>query len=331
MPCFAGVTIVHMLPALGPIISLVVIFRSFSAASGIFDHHKYDECMSDSADPHNNYKPYQSTSDGVACSLLEFEMGSLLGKGNYATVYHATRKATGQEVAIKQVKGSGSYSTVQKEVCALVALSHPAVPKLYCVILEENTTYLVMEFISGTDLLKKTTKIPAEHKYKCIRQVLVEIGGLVNFLHEQKLIFGDLKPENIMVSDHGSLYLIDYGFASKAHVAEAPLCTLAFASPELATLCYSAPRVKVPWDTRFASDWYALGVMVYELSQCKPLISPGNRTVVQRTLRVGFASDHFSGMQPYTQLLAGLLHRSSDSRWSWVEVQRWLETNPEST
>merc|ERR1712087_685912 len=74
-------------------------------------------------------------------------------------------------------------------------------------------------------------------------------------LHEKNIIYRDLKPENLMISDNGYVKLVDFGFAKKRNNT----CTLC-GTPQ-----YLAPEVIRNYSHGFAVDWWTLGVLLYEM------------------------------------------------------------------
>ncbi len=104
----------------------------------------------------------------------------------------------------------------EREADLLATLSHPAIPRIYDYFTHESSSYLVMEFIDGKDLeavLRESEEFLPEDQ---VVKWAIELCDVLNYLHlhkPQPVIFRDVKPSNIMIDNHGSIRLIDFGIA----------------------------------------------------------------------------------------------------------------------
>lgn len=99
---------------------------------------------------------------------------------------------------------------LQSEAAILKKITHDNIPKILDLFEEEDEFYLVMEYIEGTSLyqLLIQNKINEKQRIKWLKECL----DVLQYLHENNIMFGDLKPENIMIKDN-RVYLIDFGSA----------------------------------------------------------------------------------------------------------------------
>ena len=118
--------------------------------------------------------------------------------------------------------------------------------------------YFVMEFVKGGDLFNL---IANERKFKedQVRFYIVQIALAIGYLHEKGIIYRDLKPENILIDESGYLKLADFGLCApvlKDGNKRDTFCgTKEYMSPEMVSL--------IGYGT--GHDWWALGIITYEL------------------------------------------------------------------
>lgn len=194
----------------------------------------------------------------------------LHGAGGMSTVYRARDlhfPNVTKQVAVKEMINMATDPTMhemvvrnfEREADLLATLSHPAIPRIYDYFTQENNSYLVMEFIDGKDLeavLRQTDSyLPEEQVIKWA----IEICDVLHYLHHQKpqpVMFRDVKPSNIMVDNHGSIRLIDFGIARgfQPGTKGTMIGTDGYAPPE-----------QYRGEASPAGDLYALGATIHHL------------------------------------------------------------------
>jgi outer membrane protein assembly factor BamB len=147
----------------------------------------------------------------------------------------------------------------EREADLLATLSHPAIPRIYDYFTHDNNSYLVMEFIEGKDLeamLRETEGPLAEDQ---VVNWAIELCDVLNYLHNHKpqpVIFRDVKPSNIMVDNHGSIRLIDFGIARNFQPGQK--------GTMIGTDGYAPPE-QYRGEASPAGDLYALGATLHHL------------------------------------------------------------------
>lgn len=180
-----------------------------------------------------------------------------LGKGGNGNVYLVEDTRVGKLWAVKQVK---ELSQIEKEIEALRYIKHKNLPLFVDVIKEEKESYLVMEYIEGNtleEILKEKKTIPKE---ECVR-IALEILEALKCLHNQNptIVYGDLKPSNVMMDKEGNVKLIDFGAAFCKEKRKASYGTLGYAAPEQVLHHLYSPGI----DRQ--TDFYSLGVLLYKM------------------------------------------------------------------
>ncbi len=145
-----------------------------------------------------------------------------LGSGTTGAVYLVRDEKTGISCALKILHASlgsikrGELETFRGELQVLKNLNHPSIAKIYDAGLnkEENSFYLVTEFVEGQDLFQATEGKSLE----VIEDLFVQSLRALNYLHNQKICHLDIKPQNMLVGSDADqnliLKLIDFGFAN---------------------------------------------------------------------------------------------------------------------
>jgi serine/threonine protein kinase len=189
-----------------------------------------------------------------------------LGGGGMGIVYQAVRadEVFQRICAIKVIRPEISTDTLlqrfRQERQILARLDHVNIAR----IVDGGTTpdglpYFVMDFVDGTSI----TKFCSEHALSVRPRLALfqQVCAAVQYLHQNSVIHGDLKPPNILVGNDGTVKLVDFGIASALSATDSqenkslPLMTPGYASPE-----QMQGKPLMP-----ASDVYSLGVILYEL------------------------------------------------------------------
>ena len=175
-----------------------------------------------------------------------------LGAGGEGHLYLARDMELGIYRAIKELPISK-----KREARLLRLLEHPSIPGMIDYVENDEYCYLVMEYIHGKSLAQMQRE---GHIFQTeeILEYIEEIIQVLGYLHKQKppVFYGDLKPENLMLSETGKLYLVDFGSAVFGYSDSQKICmgTDGFAAPEQ----YAGKMNET-------SDIYALGRTVQSL------------------------------------------------------------------
>lgn len=152
-------------------------------------------------------------------SLGRYVVGSRVGAGAMGTVYEAVDPDLNRKLAIKVLKLTSSSSAhrrtaihrIRREAQALAQLSDPHVVTIHDIGQIEGSVFVVMDFIDGRTLrawLDEKTRTPKE-----ILRVFVLAGKGLAAAHRAGLVHRDFKPDNVMVTPRGRVYVLDFGLA----------------------------------------------------------------------------------------------------------------------
>ena len=153
-----------------------------------------------------------------------------ISKGGEGSVYLARDMELGTLWAVKEIP-----LTHKREAKLLRLFSHPSMPKMIDYVEQDEYCYIIMEYIQGKSLkwyISQGKRFSPEE----VMRMGMEIAGILQYLHERKppVYYGDLKPENLMLSESGKLYLVDFGSAVFGYTQEQKIClgTEGYAAPE---------------------------------------------------------------------------------------------------
>ncbi|XP_066588212.1 atypical protein kinase C [Prorops nasuta] len=197
-------------------------------------------------------------------SLKDFELIRVIGRGSYAKVLMVELKRTKRIYAMKVIKKAlvtddEDIDWVQTEKHVFeTASNHPFLVGLHSCFQTPSRLFFVIEFVRGGDLMfhmQRQRRLPEEHA----RFYAAEISLALNFLHEKGIIYRDLKLDNVLLDHEGHVKLTDYGMC-KEGVREGDTTATFCGTPN-----YIAPEILQGDDYDFSVDWWALGVLLYEM------------------------------------------------------------------
>jgi serine/threonine protein kinase len=198
--------------------------------------------------------------DRVGQKFGNYQLLRLLGEGTFAQVYLAEHQYLEIPAAVKILHTQmrpNTHAAFQREAHTIAHLQHPHIVRVLDFGIQDQTPYLVMEYIQG-GTLRSLHPEGTRLSYEQIVEYVKQIASALDYAHEQRVIHRDIKPENILLNARGEVVLSDFGIAVVQH-------TLAsFSERKMAgTPLYMAPE-QIQDQPCAASDQYALGVIVYE-------------------------------------------------------------------
>lgn len=216
-------------------------------------------------------------------NISDFELGRVVGKGSFGEVFLCEHRASGAKFALKSIdKGKISshkaLSLVKNEKHILTIINHPFTLNFFTSFQDNTRIYFLTEYVPGGELfriLQNQRIFPLDHA----RFYAAEITSVFLYLHSNKIIYRDLKPENVLISSTGHVKLIDFGFATQ--VKEGENC-MNFCG----TLEYLAPEMVQRTGHGHAVDWWTLGVLLYELLVGNvPFVSQSHQALFEKIVK----------------------------------------------
>jgi serine/threonine protein kinase len=200
-----------------------------------------------------------------------FLVASVLGEGQHSTVYRAHDPLLERDVALKLpranvAKTSRAFQRFMSEARALARLHHPRIVPIYEAGWNSGRYYLALALIEGHTLAELISHGPLPFEQGV--EIVADLADALEYIHSVGIIHRDVKPANIRLDKHGSVFLMDFGIAYRSGSGE----TLAPIGSILGTPAYIAPELVKGRQTKVlpASDQYSLGVVLYELLTGQP-------------------------------------------------------------
>jgi len=205
------------------------------------------------------------------CHVDDFEFGVTLGTGSFGRVRLATHKETSQCYAIKMLKKSEVIQDVQakhmltseKEILFEVSKDpHPFIVNVAATFQDPKYLYIALEYVNGGEFFSHLT-IAGRFDSKAAQFYAAHIVLAFEHLHAMDILYRDLKPENLLLGEDGYLKITDFGSAKKMTK-----------SKKTYTLCgtpeYVAPEMALNQGHGKGVDWWALGILTYEILAGEP-------------------------------------------------------------
>ena len=193
-----------------------------------------------------------------------YSIEGLVGVGGMANVYRGTDLKTGNRIAVKVLKeefldNEELVRRFKNESKAISILSHPNIVKVYDVSVTDKLQYIVMEYIDGITL-KQYIEQQGEIKWREALYFTVQILRALQHAHEKGIIHRDIKPQNIMLLEDGTIKVTDFGIARFSQAE-----TQTMTDKAIGSVHYIAPEQARGGYINDKADIYSVGVMLYEM------------------------------------------------------------------
>ena len=149
-------------------------------------------------------------------TISHYEIVELLGEGGMGTVYRAVDTRLGRPVAIKLLRGEAAVNDESRkrfvhEARAASALNHPHIITIYDIGQDSGVDFIAMEYLAGQSLARLIER--AELKIGDALKYAGQIADALASAHAAGIVHRDIKPANIMVTERGSIKVLDFGLA----------------------------------------------------------------------------------------------------------------------
>ncbi len=218
----------------------------------------------------------------IGKTIGQYRVVAKLGEGGMSVVYKAEDTRLGRVVALKFLSAERplnafSLERLQREARAASALNHPHICTIHDIVEFENQTFIVMEWLEGTNLRQRIHGQPLE-----VGQIIefgIQIADALDAAHTKGVVHRDLKPENILVTKRGEVKILDFGLAKLAPeyrpIAEAvgvsaqtTLAEQLLTTPgaALGTVPYMSPEQARGEEVDARTDLFSFGVVLYDMA-----------------------------------------------------------------
>lgn len=199
---------------------------------------------------------------GRAFSFADFDLRATVGTGTFGRVRVVKIKGCKDRtpLALKIMKKSEvirlkQVEHIKAETGILAQIEHPFIVNLLATFQDDSRLFLLLEFINGGELfshLRKEGRLPDQDARFYAGEIVLAFA----YLHGKNIIYRDLKPENLLIDCDGHIKITDFGFAKVVEDRTWTLC----GTPE-----YLAPEIIQSKGHGRAVDWWALGILIFEM------------------------------------------------------------------
>ena len=205
------------------------------------------------------YFTYKFALEDNTIELKDLDNIKELGSGTFGNVNLVRNKKNKQFYAIKaldleQIKKENLESCVELEKNVLLKTDHPFIMKMVKYLKDENYIFFINEYIKGKelwDVIRDIGLLNKEQTQFYVASMLLAI----NHLHKKKIIYRDIKPENVMVSVKGYIKIIDFGTVKEIEDRT---------STVIGTSHYMAPEITKGEGYSFEVDIWSIAICMYE-------------------------------------------------------------------
>ena len=195
-----------------------------------------------------------------------YEIMENVGSGGMATVYRAKDLILNRMVAVKILKSELSndeefVTKFEKESQSAASLSHPNIVNIFDVGLDQGMHYIVMELVTGNTLRDYLNKMHGFMREEAVINISLQIASALNNAHQNNIIHRDIKSQNILVNEQGSIKVADFGIARATTKS-----TIVNTKEVVGSVHYTSPEQARGGYVDARSDIYSLGILMYELA-----------------------------------------------------------------
>jgi len=248
-------------------------------------------------------------------NLFHFILSRCVGKGAFGKVRIVEHKQTRALYALKYINKAKcvkmkAVPNIIQERRLLEEIDHPFVVNLRYAFQDDENCFFVLDLMMGGDLrfhLERLGSLPED----VVRFYVAQLSSALSFLHENKIMHRDLKPDNILLDDRGNAHLTDFNIA--VHFGERRLTSVA------GSMAYMAPEILTKRGYTCHIDWWSLGVCAYELVfGRRPFRGRSNNdltySITKDPLKWPEDAESKCG-RPGIQVIRGLLERDVSKRY----------------
>lgn len=207
----------------------------------------------------------QSIQRVKAVNLQDFKFLAVLGRGHFGKVLLSEYRKTGDLYAIKALKKGDivARDEVESLMCekrifeTVNSSRHPFLVNLFACFQTQEHVCFVMEYTAGGDLMMHIHTDVFSEPRAVFYSACVVLG--LQFLHEHKIVYRDLKLDNLLLDTHGYVKIADFGLC-KEGMGYGDRTSTFCGTPE-----FLAPEVLTDTSYTRAVDWWGLGVLIYEM------------------------------------------------------------------
>lgn len=192
---------------------------------------------------------------------LSFKFLNVVGRGGFGKVWKAVYLKYQRVYAVKQMSKFKIFqkkceNSIKEELQILSKINHPFIANIHFAFQDVDNLYLAMDYLNGGDL-RYAMYLNKKFSEENIKFIVANILLGLDYLHSNGVIHRDIKPENLIFDENGYLRITDFGIAKFIKENNG--------NETSGTPGYMAPEVLFGKNHSFTVDYFAIGVIIYEL------------------------------------------------------------------
>ena len=245
-------------------------------------------------------------------SESDFERLRVIGRGTFGKVFQARKKDTGRIYAMKVLKKdhvvkNNAVKHTMSENHVLKNINHPFIVNLKYAFQTSSHLYMVIDYLNGGELFYHLTHDDYFLEPRA-KLYAAEVVSALGYLHEHHILYRDLKPENLLLDMHGHVCLVDFG-----------LCKVGWQpNTQTHTFCgsaeYLSPELLRGKGYGKEVDWWALGVLIYEMLSGLPPFWDEDEEYMQKKIVSAPLKMHKYFSNEVKDIIRALLNRDPEQR-----------------
>ncbi|KAM3140401.1 hypothetical protein pb186bvf_007561 [Paramecium bursaria] len=254
--------------------------------------------------------------------IKHFNLLRLIGEGAYGKVFLAKKRDNNKIYAIKSLmknpqdkKKQECFALAEKNI--LTEIRHPLVVSLSFTFQSEKHFYFALEYCPGGDLynlLHRRVKLKEEQALFYASQILI----VLQYLHEKKIIYRDLKPENVLLDEEGYIKLADFGLSKV--LEDQNLSKSIVGTPE-----YIAPEILLQQGHDYKADFWSFGCIIYEMVVGQPPFYSADRREILKSIKDQEPQYPDFLSKPLLDILKQLLQKDPKKRIHDPKTHPWFQ------
>lgn len=193
-----------------------------------------------------------------------YQIIRMIGEGGMANVYLAHDTILDRDVAVKILRGDLAddekfVRRFQREAISASSLTHPNIVEMYDVGEDDGQYYIVMEYVEGKTL-KSLVKRRGGLTIPEVIDIMLQLTSAIACAHDSYIIHRDIKPQNVLIKEDGTVKITDFGIAMALNSNE-----LTQTNSVMGSVHYLPPEQANGSGATIKSDIYSLGILMFEL------------------------------------------------------------------